>query len=640
MNILLEKSGTYYAGRTEVVHIYNGLETAAVYTFTDNDFGVVVGSLTDGVWQDGNMTVSGSEYYRFPVTTGKTYAMYWNTQNYGDGEKTLYSAGVSAYYETDMVSIFSGVSNGYTTPQVFTATSSGNVIIRVAPYYSGYTGTYAVMYGEVRPLSAGMVETGTIAVGGVKLYGFPAISNMSYTVSWEDSGDQDGSSSFNGDIKVTAYGWSIDSSNVLFSAQDSGYSTPRQVSSVSATAIYLKVEGASDGTYSVKYELPAIPDLTDGVWQDGNMTVSGSEYYRFPITAGTSYTVWWNGSYQGSGAKTLDIKVSAYYESSGTFIFSSVNSGYTTPEIFTAESSGNVIVRVEPYSSGSTGTYAVMYREVRSLGSGTTETGTITIGGVKLYSFPIDANTMYEVTWEDSGDQAASSSFNGDIKVTAYRGSIGSNILSNFNSVDSGYTTPQTVSYTSAATIYLKVDGVSDGTYSINAQQPVQHIITFDADGGSPTTQTRTVNYGRTIGSSNMPAEPAKNGYGFGGWRTGQNGSGTEFTDSTTVTGSITVYARWNPGIPVAITLQPVPSDPQLSGATVSVDQSAAFDVAAGYAAYAWYWDGAFISGATSYSYTLTANSKPAGIYELSVVVTDNAGERLSARCQVTITAQ
>jgi hypothetical protein len=177
--------------------------------------------------------------------------------------------------------------------------------------------------------------------------------------------------------------------------------------------------------------------------------------------------VYWNDYYYGHG-KTLHCSVSVYYETGGDFIFSSVYSGYTTPRIFTATSSGNVIIRVEP-SSGYTGTYAVMYGEIKPLAIGTAPPGAITAGEVKLYSFSIDANTVYEVSWEDSGDRAGSSSYNGDIKVTAYRESIGSNAL--FYAENSGYATPQTVSHTSDAVIYLKVDGVSAGTYSIKYRQ-------------------------------------------------------------------------------------------------------------------------------------------------------------------------
>jgi hypothetical protein len=104
-------------------------------------------SLTDGVWYDRNMTVSGPQYYRFSVVSGETYAVYWNDRDQGDGSKNL-DIKVSAYYETGEVSIFSGVDSGYNTPRTFTAASSGDVILKVEPYASLSTGNYAVKYGS------------------------------------------------------------------------------------------------------------------------------------------------------------------------------------------------------------------------------------------------------------------------------------------------------------------------------------------------------------------------------------------------------------------------------------------------------------------------------------------------------------
>jgi hypothetical protein len=100
--------------------------------------------------------------------------------------------------------------------------------------------------------------------------------------------------------------------------------------------------------------------LPDGEWKDGDMTGSGPEYYWFPVTSGNIYEVYWNDSTSGTG-KTLDIKISAYYESAGSAIFNGDDGGYNTPETFTAPSNDNVIVRVEPFYGGNTGTYAVKY---------------------------------------------------------------------------------------------------------------------------------------------------------------------------------------------------------------------------------------------------------------------------------------
>jgi uncharacterized repeat protein (TIGR02543 family) len=159
--------------------------------------------------------------------------------------------------------------------------------------------------------------------------------------------------------------------------------------------------------------------------------------------------------------------------------------------------------------------------------------------------------------------------------------------------------------------------------------------VTFDADGGTPATQTKPVQSGASIGADNMPAEPTRNNYSFGGWYTAQNGGGTEFTASTPVTGNTTVYAKWNSG--VSVTLQPQP-DPPLSNKTVFTDDETQFSAAGtGYSSWQWYWNGEPIGGETSATYTLGANAKPPGNYELSVVVTTAGGAKLSARCLVTV---
>jgi uncharacterized repeat protein (TIGR02543 family) len=80
------------------------------------------------------------------------------------------------------------------------------------------------------------------------------------------------------------------------------------------------------------------------------------------------------------------------------------------------------------------------------------------------------------------------------------------------------------------------------------ASQVSQYTVTFNANGGNPTTaQTRMVVSGGTVGYGNMPTEPTRSGYTFNGWYTSMT-SGSEFTYSTIVTSNITVYARWISG--------------------------------------------------------------------------------------------
>jgi uncharacterized repeat protein (TIGR02543 family) len=165
--------------------------------------------------------------------------------------------------------------------------------------------------------------------------------------------------------------------------------------------------------------------------------------------------------------------------------------------------------------------------------------------------------------------------------------------------------------------------------------------VTFDADGGSQATQTKTVNSGASVGAENMPDEPTKSGYVFGGWYTAMNGRGSTFTAATAVTGDLTVYAKWLPLVSVSsqIRLQPTEGDPPLSNTTLFVNEPMEFSTGSEYSSYTWYWDGEAISDETSSVYTLAANSKTPGIYELSVFVSTSAGKMLSARCRVAIKA-
>ena len=72
------------------------------------------------------------------------------------------------------------------------------------------------------------------------------------------------------------------------------------------------------------------------------------------------------------------------------------------------------------------------------------------------------------------------------------------------------------------------------------------YTITFDANGGSCTTASKSVTYASTYGD--LPV-PTREGYSFDGWFTAQN-DGTKVTgnDTVTITADQTLYAHWKPG--------------------------------------------------------------------------------------------
>jgi formylglycine-generating enzyme required for sulfatase activity len=65
--------------------------------------------------------------------------------------------------------------------------------------------------------------------------------------------------------------------------------------------------------------------------------------------------------------------------------------------------------------------------------------------------------------------------------------------------------------------------------------------------------------------------------------------------------------------------------------------ESGTFQVTGSYTSHQWYLDGSTINGATTSSYTLNTALMLVGLYELSVVVTTDATERLSGSCYVNV---
>jgi len=106
---------------------------------------------------------------------------------------------------------------------------------------------------------------------------------------------------------------------------------------------------------------------------------------------------------------------------------------------------------------------------------------------------------------------------------------------------------------------------------------PNAFVVAFDRNNAAPGgTDAYPVN--KTVTPpvttiTSLPVEPTQPGHSFTGWNTKADGSGTAFTDATTVTTNITVYAQWglaqSGGTPVIWQGSATrnPTDPQLNWA-------------------------------------------------------------------------
>ena len=88
-----------------------------------------------------------------------------------------------------------------------------------------------------------------------------------------------------------------------------------------------------------------------------------------------------------------------------------------------------------------------------------------------------------------------------------------------------------------------KIPTNATGIKNVVAQWAKKYTVTFNANGGTETSETRTVTYGNPYGE--LPTL-TRDGYTFAGWFTKKDG-GTQVTKETVVTtvGKHTLYARW-----------------------------------------------------------------------------------------------
>ena len=100
-----------------------------------------------------------------------------------------------------------------------------------------------------------------------------------------------------------------------------------------------------------------------------------------------------------------------------------------------------------------------------------------------------------------------------------------------------------------------------------------QYTVTFNANGGSVSTTSKTVTYDSTYGD--LPT-PTRTGFTFNGWYTASSG-GSKITSSTKVTtaSNHTLYAQWTPQGGIVVTLDA--NGGEVSPTTVTVTYNSAY---------------------------------------------------------------
>jgi hypothetical protein len=103
--------------------------------------------------------------------------------------------------------------------------------------------------------------------------------------------------------------------------------------------------------------------LVSDIWVDGEITTKyDHNWYSINVTGGTEYYIWWHDADSGTGVKSMDVDVYAYYSDGTPIYLGNNNSAWDHPVSFTARSNGTVYIRVRANNGRDyTGTYGIVY---------------------------------------------------------------------------------------------------------------------------------------------------------------------------------------------------------------------------------------------------------------------------------------
>lgn len=193
LTVLVSKDGLI-AGKNEAVRIYPVITTEYTKNFTDEDMLVGIPPtvnatgtvLTLNTWEDGSLTSSGEQWYKFTATSATQYIhTIFDTLDSSSGiyVQVYDSSGVTVGNQTRLYGSTRYASRSVGSGQVY--------YIRVTPYNSSNTGTYHIAFSAsgippsntketAIPLTAEIWENGGISSSGEQWYKFTATADTQY----------------------------------------------------------------------------------------------------------------------------------------------------------------------------------------------------------------------------------------------------------------------------------------------------------------------------------------------------------------------------------------------------------------------------------------------------------------------------
>jgi len=417
---------------------------------------------------------------------------------------------------------------GTGSSQTIDATMSALSGSNTATFSATVTVTYSLSYDANGGTGAPSQSTETVGTTATVSSTVPTRTGYTFS-SWNTSANGSGTQYASGatftmpSSAVTLYAqWTINSRSVIYDA-NGGSGAPSTASANYGT------------TVNISSTRPTRTGYTFDSW---NTAANGS---------GTAYS--WNGTaFSPSSLTVPDANVTLYAQ--WTIISYTVsydaNGGSGAPSSQTSNYNTSITVSATvPTRSG----YTFGGWNTAANGSGTSAASsasyTVT-SNVTLYAqWTINSYTVsYDANGGSGAPTSSSVNFGSTVTISSTRPVRTGYSFSGWNTAANGSGTAYNWNGTvlSPATFTM-----SSASVTLYAQWTINsYTVSYDANGGSGAPSSQTSNYNTSITVS--ATVPARSGYTFGGWNTAANGSGSDYSSSTSlvVTANVTLYAKWS----------------------------------------------------------------------------------------------
>jgi uncharacterized protein YdbL (DUF1318 family) len=310
-------------------------------------------------------------YYKFTTTSAGTYALDLYASGY---TVSLYSDSIFSSAMTNSIdrtpmpwgAVFRGLaaSTSYylkltcIAPSAFSAT--GRLVdpatISAAAENDGLSGPVALTLGS--PFSG---KVGSHSYSYASRYSFTTAAAGDYKV-FVSAPTPTATSMMNIDVySDSSYSTIVSAGNAVSSASGG---TATLAGLAASTTYYVSLRNCSPNgneAYTITASSAAPTPLPiANSWTSGTMDSSGAVWYVATVTPSQTYTLNLDTSFNGSGTKTCDAKVSAFQSDKSTSYFNGIYNIYSSGRSLTiAAGQTQVYIKVEPFSYGGTGTFAL-----------------------------------------------------------------------------------------------------------------------------------------------------------------------------------------------------------------------------------------------------------------------------------------